>query len=105
MSSYMDLRGQAAELMRQAEELRKQEIAAAVVEIRQKMSDFGITIEDLGGRKSVATPSKRGVSNRPILYRGPNGETWSGGPGRKPGWINSILAAGGGLDGYRVRES
>ncbi len=43
------------------------------------------------GAKPVA------VSTRPVLYRGPNGESWSG-RGQKPKWLTAYLDGGGTLD-------
>jgi DNA-binding protein H-NS len=36
-------------------------------------------------------------------FVGPNGETWGGGRGKRPTWVNAILAAGGELEQYRVK--
>jgi DNA-binding protein H-NS len=35
-------------------------------------------------------------------YRGSNGETWGGGRGKRPAWVNAILAAGGDIEQYRA---
>jgi DNA-binding protein H-NS len=35
-------------------------------------------------------------------YLGPNGETWGGGRGKRPQWVNAALAAGVDLEKYRV---
>lgn len=37
-----------------------------------------------------------------IKYRGPNGETWSGGRGRKPAWIQEIIDAGGDIEKFKM---
>ena len=89
MSTYLELKAQGEELLRQAEEARKKEIAEIVAEIRAKMAQYGITEKDLGdaasgGRKSTKSAPK---------YRGPNGETWTG-VGPKPKWMKEALAAG-----------
>ena len=58
-------------------------------EIRQKMETCGLTAQDIGG---TAAPRKRsgGAEGKgTVKYRGPNGETWSGGRGRKPRWVQS----------------
>ena len=39
---------------------------------------------------------------REAKYRGPNGETWAGGLGRKPEWVRAVLAAGKSLEDYRI---
>ena len=42
-----------------------------------------------GGKKAAKTKS-----SAPAKYRGPNGELWAGGPGRKPEWVRAVLASG-----------
>ena len=37
-------------------------------------------------------------------YRGPNGEPWSGGPGRRPDWVKAVVAAGEDLENYRIQS-
>ncbi|RYX90588.1 MAG: H-NS histone family protein, partial [Bradyrhizobiaceae bacterium] len=36
-------------------------------------------------------------------YRGPAGETWSGGRGRKPRWVSEALAAGKSLSDFEIK--
>ena len=107
MSSYAELKAQAESLMKQAEEVRKQEIAHVVAEIRQKMTEYGLTVEDIAGRKISA--GKGGVktagADKVIRYRGPNGEAWSGGAGRRPQWVKDVAAAGGDIEQYRIAQS
>jgi DNA-binding protein H-NS len=100
MATYAELKAQAEALLAQAEQLRKQERAAVIAEIRARMAEYGITAQDL-----VSGSARKGRGARAkgeIKYRGPNGETWSGGPGRKPAWVREILAAGGNIENYRV---
>jgi len=90
MASYLELKAQAEKLMQQAEEARRQEIAEVVADIRAKMDQYGLSIDDIqsgkrGGRKAGGPAVVR--------YRGPNGEPWSG-AGRQPGWLKDALAAG-----------
>ncbi|WP_299021197.1 MULTISPECIES: H-NS histone family protein [unclassified Tepidimonas] len=100
MATYAELKAQAEALLAQAEQLRKQERAAVIAEIRARMAEYGITVQDLGG--SAGRKGKAGRGKGEVKYRGPNGETWSGGPGRKPAWVREILAAGGNIENYRV---
>lgn len=100
MATYTDLINQAQALMAQAEQVRKQELANVIADIKAKMKEYGITLEDLGGtaaRKGGASKSKA-----PAKYRGPNGELWSGGPGRKPEWVKAVLAAGQNIEDFRI---
>ena len=100
MATYTDLINQAQALMAQAEQVRKQELANVIADIKAKMKEYGITLEDLGGtaaRKAAGSKSKA-----PAKYRGPNGELWSGGPGRKPEWVKVVLAAGQNIEDFRI---
>ena len=107
MSKLIDLQGQIANLQKQAEEIRSKEYQATIVEIRQKMQAFGISMKDIqstkgkakSGRKAkAATGKKPGKAKKPASavaakYRGPNGETWSG-RGLTPKWLVALEAAG-----------
>lgn len=102
-STYSELMAQAEALMRQAEEVRRQEIAGAINEIKEKIRQYQITPEDLGF-KLGGKPGKalKAASGKQIRYRGPNGETWTGGPGRKPQWVKDVLSQGGDIESYRI---
>lgn len=116
MSKLIDLQSQIASLQKQAEEIRTKEFEATVVEIRQKMQAFGITIKDLQSTKikakAKAGRKPKGASDKPAKakkavsavaakYRGPNGETWSG-RGLTPKWLASLVAAGGTKEQYLI---
>jgi DNA-binding protein H-NS len=115
MSKLIDLQSQIANLQKQAEEIRAKEFEATVVEIRQKMQAFGITVKDL---QAIKTKSKAGrkpkmaVADKPVKakkvtaavaakYRGPNGETWSG-RGLTPKWLATLVAQGNTKDQYLI---
>ena len=98
---------QIAQLRKQAEELRNQERASVIEEIRKKIADYGLTASDLkltaggrGGKRSVVAAAKPAPT---VKYRSPNGETWSGGRGRKPRWVVELLAAGKSLSDFEVQ--
>lgn len=101
MATYNELVSQAQALMAQAEQVRRQEFAGVVADIKAKMREFGITIEDLGSASS-ARKGGAGKAKAPAKYKGPNGELWSGGPGRKPEWVKAVLAAGQSLDQFLI---
>lgn len=100
MPSYSELKAQAEALLAQAEQLRQQERAGIIAEIRARMAEYGLTVDDLRGRGGSVT--RRSRSKAEPKYRGPNGELWSGGPGRKPEWVRQVLAAGGDIEQYRI---
>ena len=114
MATYVELKEQAENLMRQAEAARKSEIGAAIAEIKAKMAMYGITVEDLGGKAKAARgrkpkPAKAAKSAKPangkakpvkarkpvaVKYRTPEtGETWTG-RGKAPKWLVAMEAAG-----------
>jgi len=95
-----------AQLRAQAEELRNHERAGIIDELRQKIAEYGLTAADLKLSTRAAT-AKRSVTASPVKaaakYRGPTGETWSGGRGRKPRWVTEALAAGKPLSDYEIK--
>jgi len=100
VSRYKEIQEQIAALQKEAEEIRKQEIASVIAEIKAKMAEYGITVDDLGsaargrGRKRAAS----GVAK----YRDPaTGEQWTG-KGRKPGWLAQALEQGRSIDEFKI---
>lgn len=103
MATYLELKEQAEKLLAQAEEMREQEIADAIAQIKEKIRLYGLTAEDLGLARGGPGRSARGkAAAAPIKYRGPNGETWSGGRGRKPQWVTQALKQGRKLEDFAV---
>lgn len=100
MSTYAELKAQAEALLAQAEEIRRAEKAKVVEEIRAIMAQHGITVDDLGAR--ARRGGKRAAGASAAKYRGPNGELWSGGPGRRPQWVRDLMAAGEDIEKYRI---
>lgn len=104
MATYEELMKQASELMRQAEQARRDEIAGAISDIKALMAKHGISATELGfvpnGRvKSGAKAQKaKGVAK----YRGPNGELWAGGPGRRPAWVQEVIASGKNIEDFKI---
>lgn len=109
MPTYLELKEQAERLLAQAEELRRQETKDAIADIQAKMKAYGITPEDLGfsssgaARRAAVPARKPAAGGKPAKYRGPNGESWSGGRGRKPQWVVEALAKGRKLEEFEVR--
>jgi DNA-binding protein H-NS len=103
MANYSDLMAQAKSLMVQAEQARKAELASVINDIKEKMKTYGITVADLGGvaGKKAGKVAKIKTVSEP-KFRGPQGELWAGGPGRKPEWVRAILAAGQDIEKYRI---
>ena len=108
-ASLSEIQAKIAELEAQAQTLRnaaaakrQEEIAAIVQEMQAKIAEYGLTAKDLG--LSTGGKARRGTAVKAVktasaaagpLYRGPNGETWTGGSrGRKPQWLTKALAEG-----------
>jgi DNA-binding protein H-NS len=97
MPSYQEILSQIEDLKRKAQEARKQETAGAIGEIKRLMAEYGITLEDLGGRKG-----KKGRAAGTAKYRDPaSGKTWSG-RGRRPGWVMALESEGKSLESCRI---
>lgn len=101
MSTYAELKAQADELLRRAEEARRAELAEVIQKLKQQIKEHGIQAEDLfpDVRRSGARSAK---SKKPPMYRGPNGELWAGGSGRKPEWVRAVLSQGGNIEDYKI---
>ena len=87
MSQYAELKAQIVKLQAQAEEARRTELAEVVASIRTKISEYGLSAQDLG----FAVAAKRGRPPKktplPPRYQDPKtGATWSG-RGKPPKWI------------------
>lgn len=102
MATYSELMAEAQKLMAQAEQARKDELSSVMADIKAKMKQFGITAADLGGAASGAKKAGKSKSSAPAKYRGPNGELWAGGPGRKPEWVRTVLASGKSVEDFRI---
>jgi DNA-binding protein H-NS len=97
MASYQEILSQIEDLQQKAKEARKKETAGAITEIKRLMAEFGITIEDLGGKAGKA--KSRGAAAK---YRDPaSGKTWSG-RGRRPGWVADLEKQGKSLDSCKI---
>ena len=103
MATYIELKNQAEALLAEAELVRKQEIAEVIQRIKAQMKEYGVTLADLGASNSgVQRKAAKTKSTAPAKYRGPNGELWAGGLGRKPEWVRQVIASGGTLDAYAI---
>lgn len=87
MSSYRDLQAQIEQLQKKAEEARQSEIEQVIAEIKGKMDEYGLTVDDLQHapkKRSSRTTAKSSVA--PKFRNDATGETWSG-RGKPPKWI------------------
>ena len=109
MSKLIDLQSKIEKLQKKDADLKSKEFNSTVADIRAKMTAFGITIKDLGGKAGAkkgkpGRPAKAGkvakvrkskAAGVPVAakFRGPNGETWSG-RGLTPKWLSALVAQG-----------
>jgi DNA-binding protein H-NS len=103
MTTLLEIQNQIAQLQKQAEEIKANEIAAAVQDIKAKMAAYGITIADLqsGGKVRAGKSAAKSGTPAPVKYRGPNGETWSG-RGLMPRWLAGQVAQGKSKESFAV---
>lgn len=104
MATYLELKEQAEKLLAEAEKMREKEIADTIAGIKEKIRAYGLTAEDLGLARPASRAPRTKASAAPAKYRGPNGESWSGGRGRKPQWVTEALKQGRKLEEFEVRR-
>jgi DNA-binding protein H-NS len=92
MTTYADVKKHIAQLEKKAADLRKVEVAKAVANIREQMTKYDLTVEDIAPAKSsakgkTATRSQKVKVGKPAKYMDPKtGKTWTG-HGKAPAWI------------------
>ncbi len=88
MSSYKDLLAQREKLEKQIEEAKASEYAEVLNDVKQKISDYGFSLAELGlSRAKAAKAGGRARVGVAAKYRDPeSGATWSG-RGKPPRWI------------------
>lgn len=87
MESYKELQEQIKSLQNKAEEVRRNELSRIIAEIREKMHEFGITVEDLRRVEGKLKPGRKASAPVAPKYLDPvSGKTWSG-RGKEPKWL------------------
>ena len=122
---YHEYLKQIEDLQKKAESARREEISAAIADIKQKIKLYALSADDLGlgerkprgrpakaatdkpaakkpGRKARGASPMKGVK-RPIKFRGPDGQPWSG-VGKRPLWVTQALAEGRSLAEFEVKQ-
>lgn len=115
--SYAQIVKQIEVLKLEADKVRRKEIEGVVSRIRQAISVYGLTADDLGfgaakvkrGRKAAKPAPKAGrksikatTLSAEIKYRNEAGAGWVG-RGKRPQWLRDALAAGKQLSDFAVR--
>ena len=99
-SSITDLLAQKAALEKQIADAQREQRSEAIARIKALMSEYGLTLADIGSR-SVAAP-RRTTGKVAAKYRNSaTGETWSG-RGLQPNWLKAAIAAGRSLSDFAV---
>ncbi|WP_369050195.1 H-NS histone family protein [Burkholderia gladioli] len=84
--SYVELCAELEDLQARLEVARQAELTEVVIEVRERVQQYGLTARDIFGSELRATPRLR-RSPPAAKYRHPDtGDTWSG-RGRQPKWI------------------
>ena len=97
MKTYSEIKAEIAKLEKQAEAVRKSEVAGVVAKIKAAIKAYGITAADLGlGRAAAKTVTEKKGSKKTNAsigvpkYRDPkSGKTWTG-RGKPPTWIAGV---------------
>ncbi|MEO7337749.1 MAG: H-NS family nucleoid-associated regulatory protein [Caldimonas sp.] len=106
-------------LQRKAEEAKRKELAGVVSRIKEAISFYDLTAEDLGLGAAGKRTSRSNISNgredaphadakhsngaRPAKYRDERGNVWSG-RGPRPHWLRSALESGRSLQQFAVED-
>lgn len=116
--TYEQLQRQIQALQAEADKLRRKELEEVIGRIREAITFYGITAEDLGlsaragakvkaaarakpGRKPAKAATAANGAKPAVTYRNEAGQTW-GGRGKRPQWLRDALAGGRTLDEFRV---
>jgi DNA-binding protein H-NS len=87
-------------LKRDAERIRKKEVAGVIARIKVAIREYGITAADIGLGSGVSRKAHAKRDSR-AKYGDGKGRTWTG-HGRRPQWFIDALAAGKTADEMRV---
>jgi len=92
MATYKQLMAEKAALEAKLQEVRAAEVAGVIEKIQGLMADYGLSVEDIAGKRRRGRPAKNAATGiaktaLPPKYMDPKtGKTWSG-RGRAPAWI------------------
>lgn len=101
MAKLTDLLAQKAALEQQIAHAQREERGAAVAQIKALMAEHGLTVADLGSRRSSGATSSKGGKVAPKYRNNATGETWTG-RGLQPRWLKAALASGKKLSDFAI---
>ena len=99
MVTLAEIQKQIEALQAQAQSIIEAEKSGVIEDMKAKILQYGITANELGFSFKSSEPSKAvkasgaGTSKAPSvpMYKNPEGETWHGGKGARPKWIQTIF--------------
>jgi DNA-binding protein H-NS len=101
MANLDELLAQKAALEKQINDAQREERAAAIAQVKALMTQYGLSLADLGARGGAA-PRRLGATKVAAKFRNPaTGDTWSG-RGLQPNWLKAALADGRKLSDFAV---
>ena len=104
MATYAEIQLQIQKLQEQAEELKAQELAGVISDIKKKIAEYDLSAKDLGFASESKKTIKKATAKETVVMYQKGDQTWSGAVrGRKPDWVKEILDAGGDIEQYRVK--
>ena len=130
MSTYLKLQAQIQKLQKEAESVKKRELAGTIANIKKAIQIFGLTATDLGlsvagsakpggkavqvqvagarttaGKRRGRPAKKTGADKRSVVapkYRDvATGITWTG-RGKQPNWLSAAISAGKKLEDFKI---
>ena len=89
MPSYKELLAQREALDAKIQSARETELSTAITRVREMVTEFGLTQQDIFGKPGRAKSAAKGAKIAP-KYRDPaSGATWTG-RGKAPKWIAGL---------------
>lgn len=87
-ASYKELLAQREALEQAIAQARKNEIAAAVAKVRELVTEYGLTAQDVFPGRAAKSGAPKATSKVAAKYRdAATGQTWTG-RGKAPKWID-----------------
>ena len=106
--TYAQIQQQIAQLQKEAEKLKRDEVAAVITRIKEAIQVYELTAADLGLEGAPRTKArgsrvqaKPKAQDRAAKFRDQEGNEWSG-RGPRPNWLRAALTAGKTLDDFAV---
>lgn len=97
--TYAELQDQITRLQTEAQQLRQQELATVIAQMRADIKVYEITPHDLFGKISSKAPANKANAAVSAKYADGNGNSWVG-RGPRPRWLRDALAVGKKLEDF-----